>query len=107
MSPPRPVVSGNQVTLSYRGAEGFTLRMEYTIHPIGGTARVTGTKIITSESNAVLDLDFLNDIDRSPSQPLWSLSALAPPRSYEPPQVGAQEPAQTARSLRLGTAHPP
>jgi hypothetical protein len=58
-----PVVSGNHMTLSYREAEGFTSRLEYTINNINGIARVTGTNFITNEGNTALDLDFFNYID--------------------------------------------
>lgn len=58
-----PVVVGNHMTLSYREAEGFTSRLEYTINNVDGTTRVTGTNFITNDGNNVLDLDFFNYID--------------------------------------------
>lgn len=58
-----PVVSGNNMVLTYREPEGFTSRLEYTINNIGGRARVTGTNFVKNEGNTTLDFDFFNYID--------------------------------------------
>jgi len=58
-----PVVSGNNMTLSYREPEGFTSTLQYTINNIGNTARVTGTNFVKNEGNNDLDLEFFNYID--------------------------------------------
>lgn len=58
-----PVVSGNNMTLSYREPEGFSSTLTYTINNVGGLTLVTGTNFIKNEGNTALDLDFFNYID--------------------------------------------
>ncbi len=58
-----PVVSGNNMVLSYQEAEGFSSVITYTINNIAGKARVTGTNLIKNTGTNALDLDFFNYID--------------------------------------------
>jgi PEP-CTERM motif len=65
-----PVVSGNNMTLSYREPEGFSSTLNYTINNISGYTLVTGTNFIKNEGNTTLDFDFFNYID-------WDINATA------------------------------
>ena len=58
-----PVVSGNQMTLTYREPEGFTSTLRYTINNIGNATLVTGTNFVRNEGNNPLSLEFYNYID--------------------------------------------